>query len=131
MLLLFCDSGGMQDYNYLHGNCLEVTMELSCCKYPQASQLQKEWDMNRESLLAYMEKVGSGLGLTLTHMCIMYMYKHLCADYSKLTSSQCKLHIFACFDRTSCEKTWLMSNPYLLLYLNSRTLWISFSSKLN
>ncbi|KAK0140048.1 Carboxypeptidase D [Merluccius polli] len=53
--------GGMQDYNYLHGNCLEVTMELSCCKYPHASQLQKEWDMNRESLLAYMEKVHIGV----------------------------------------------------------------------
>ncbi|KAG7282523.1 hypothetical protein CRUP_020238 [Coryphaenoides rupestris] len=53
--------GGMQDYNYIHGNCLEVTMELSCCKYPPASQLQREWDMNRESLIAYMEKVHIGV----------------------------------------------------------------------
>ncbi|XP_038139891.1 carboxypeptidase D [Cyprinodon tularosa] len=52
--------GGMQDYNYLYGNCLEVTMELSCCKYPKASELHKEWDLNRESLLAYMEKVHMG-----------------------------------------------------------------------
>lgn len=56
----------MQDYNYLQGNCMEVTFELSCCKYPPATELHKEWDLNRESLLAYMEKVNPTLNTKLT-----------------------------------------------------------------
>ncbi|KAK9962180.1 hypothetical protein ABG768_007557 [Culter alburnus] len=54
-------AGGMQDYNYLKGNCLEITMELSCCKYPPSSQLRTEWDNNQEALLAYMEKIHIGV----------------------------------------------------------------------
>uniref|UniRef100_A0A672STH2 Carboxypeptidase D n=1 Tax=Sinocyclocheilus grahami TaxID=75366 RepID=A0A672STH2_SINGR len=50
-------AGGMQDFNYLKGGCLEITMELSCCKYPPSSQLKTEWDNNQEALLAFMEKV--------------------------------------------------------------------------
>ncbi|KAH3886675.1 hypothetical protein DPMN_010688, partial [Dreissena polymorpha] len=53
--------GGMQDYNYLHSNCFEITVELSCCKYPLASQLAIEWNNNKDALLAYMEQVHIGV----------------------------------------------------------------------
>ncbi|XP_063002757.1 carboxypeptidase D [Elgaria multicarinata webbii] len=53
--------GGMQDYNYVWANCFEVTFELSCCKYPPASQLEQEWENNRESLLTFIEKVHMGV----------------------------------------------------------------------
>ncbi|XP_076836499.1 carboxypeptidase D, b isoform X2 [Brachyhypopomus gauderio] len=53
--------GGMQYFSYLRGNCFEVTFELSCCKYPMASDLYTEWNNNREALLAYMEKVHIGV----------------------------------------------------------------------
>lgn len=52
--------GGMQDFNYVYGSCFEVTFELSCCKYPMASELSEEWIKNRESLLAFMEKTHMG-----------------------------------------------------------------------
>lgn len=53
-------SGGMQDFNYLHSNAFEITMELSCCKYPPSQDgiLGKEWDNNKEALLTYMEMVN-------------------------------------------------------------------------
>ncbi|XP_042883422.1 carboxypeptidase D-like isoform X2 [Penaeus japonicus] len=52
--------GGMQDFNYVYGSCFEVTFELSCCKYPMASELPEEWIKNRESLLAFIEMSHMG-----------------------------------------------------------------------
>ena len=47
-------NGGMQDFNYLFTNCMEITVELSCVKKPSEDQLQNEWNMNKESILAYL-----------------------------------------------------------------------------
>lgn len=53
--------GGMQDVNYLISNCFEITLELSCCKYPRSSKLLSEWQKNKEALLTYMEEVHKGI----------------------------------------------------------------------
>ncbi|XP_023938075.2 carboxypeptidase D isoform X2 [Bicyclus anynana] len=52
--------GGMQDFNYLHSNCFEVTFELSCCKYPTADKLPKFWRDNKDPLLAFIEQIHIG-----------------------------------------------------------------------
>lgn len=54
-------SGGMQDYNYHYTNCFEITVEMSCCKYPLNSSLRQFWLENKDSLIAYMQQVHSGV----------------------------------------------------------------------
>ncbi|BES95018.1 Zn_pept [Nesidiocoris tenuis] len=53
--------GGMQDFNYLSSNDFEITVELGCEKYPDADQLENEWERNKDALLAYMWEVHSGI----------------------------------------------------------------------
>lgn len=54
-------AGGMQDYNYFHSNCFEITIELSCCKFPPTSELPAFWRKNKNALVAFIKKVHSGI----------------------------------------------------------------------
>jgi len=36
-------AGSMQDYNYVWHGCMEITLEMSCCKYPPAIFLESHW----------------------------------------------------------------------------------------
>lgn len=53
--------GGMQDYNYVHSNCLELTIEMSCVKFPAESKLKTYWDAHKVSLLTFMSQVHTGI----------------------------------------------------------------------
>ncbi|KAK3865556.1 hypothetical protein Pcinc_028850 [Petrolisthes cinctipes] len=54
-------AGGMQDWNYINTNCFELTVEVACYKYPTANHLPRYWLDNRNSLLAFMEQVHTGV----------------------------------------------------------------------
>uniref|UniRef100_A0A3B4UM71 Carboxypeptidase M n=1 Tax=Seriola dumerili TaxID=41447 RepID=A0A3B4UM71_SERDU len=53
-------TGGMQDYNYVWAQCLELTLEVSCCKFPPVRELPALWTQNRRALLAFIRQVHLG-----------------------------------------------------------------------
>ena len=53
--------GGMQDYNYLHSNCLEITIEQSCQKFPYERDMADIWEDNRMPMMAFMRQVHRGI----------------------------------------------------------------------
>lgn len=54
-------NGGMQDFNYAFSNCFELTIELSCCKYPEAKTLPLEWQRNKQSLIQLLKLAHIGV----------------------------------------------------------------------
>lgn len=54
-------AGGMQDYNYLHGDTFEITVEMDCCKFPHHSKLTEQWNNHKRSLIDYIKLTHLGL----------------------------------------------------------------------
>ena len=53
-------SGSMQDFNYWFSNCMEITLEVSCCKHPHPQDLYQV-TYNFHFLVLYFVSVSIGL----------------------------------------------------------------------
>lgn len=51
----------MSDYNYAFHGCYELTLEISCCKYPPASALPELWRENKKALLELVKQAHGGV----------------------------------------------------------------------
>ena len=51
----------MQDFNYDFTNAMELTIEVSCCKFPKRERLLTEWENNVYSLISYVEQAQNGI----------------------------------------------------------------------
>ena len=54
-------SGGMQDWNYIYAECLELTIEMGCKKYPEADKLYQYWADHLNSILEFIKSVHIGV----------------------------------------------------------------------
>lgn len=53
--------GSMQDWHYFDTNDFEVTIELSCEKWIDESDLEKHWNDNKYALISYLGQVHKGV----------------------------------------------------------------------
>eukprot|EP00795_Rhopilema_esculentum_P016033 gene16033-7377_t len=54
-------AGGMQDFNYAHSNCFEITVEMACCKFPSSGKLPHLWEDHRRALFKFLSMVHMGV----------------------------------------------------------------------
>jgi hypothetical protein len=52
--------GGMQDYGYWNYGTIELTMEISCCKYPGSNLLEGYWNYNRNAMIELLSQAKRG-----------------------------------------------------------------------
>ncbi|MCK5883493.1 MAG: hypothetical protein KAG61_07375 [Bacteriovoracaceae bacterium] len=55
-------NGGMQDWAYYYHGDLMITLELSNNKWPHFREIDHQYDLNRDSMMAFMKRIDQGAG---------------------------------------------------------------------
>lgn len=77
-------TGGMQDWNYVRAQVMEITIEMGCDKFPNASQLLSLWNDHREPMILFIEQihhnvhgfVRSSIGTLIPRAAIIFDHSH-------------------------------------------------------
>ncbi|KAL7671120.1 hypothetical protein ACOME3_006029 [Neoechinorhynchus agilis] len=54
-------NGSLQDFTYMYSNCIDITVEISCCKHPKSSELRTFWADNKDALIELIKAVHMGV----------------------------------------------------------------------
>ncbi len=57
-------NGGVQDWAYYYHGDLMITLELSNNKWPRFSEIDNQYKLNRDSMVAFMKRIDQGAGFT-------------------------------------------------------------------
>ncbi|KAJ7969773.1 Carboxypeptidase SOL1 [Quillaja saponaria] len=121
--------GGMQDWNYIHASCFELTLEVSDNKWPAANELLTLWEYNKKSMLnlvaslvktgvhgrIFSSDTGRPLPASITIKGINYTVKagRTFADYHRLLNPGDRYEVVATIpgykSKTTC--IWLDEGP--------------------
>ena len=81
----------MQDFNYLAHGIFEITLEVSCCKFPVHSELEYFWIENQDALVNYLLEVNHSKKHHTFHLYSMPQ-NLVCGMYSQLLCFTCSLN---------------------------------------
>ncbi|XP_006821427.1 carboxypeptidase D-like [Saccoglossus kowalevskii] len=57
----YSSRGVIQDYTYVYHSCIQITIEVSCCKYPPENEIEGYWNENKDAMLEYIKQVHRGI----------------------------------------------------------------------
>ncbi|KAK7871867.1 hypothetical protein R5R35_006452 [Gryllus longicercus] len=84
--------GTMQDFNYVIHGCMELSLVISCCRYPHPADLSIYWKDNREPMLKFLSQVHMGVqglilngitNLTIAHAKLMIVGRNITFSSTK------------------------------------------------
>lgn len=73
--------GGMQDFNYIFSDCMELTIEVENCKYPESNTIEHDWTLNKDSLIKYLKAAHYGIKGYVTDRQVLNLCNHFSSGF--------------------------------------------------